>query len=82
MSSGKRRKTSLSKKHPLFGTIVKKSFSIDLHQKSSSGITLYRIVFKVSSIDSLELLKRVKYRYTNLSKYEALNCDYLVSCPL
>lgn len=48
MSSGrKRRSSSLYKTHPLYGTIVRNSFSIDLSRQSSVGITLYRIVFKV-----------------------------------
>ena len=49
MSSGKkRRSSSLYKTHPLYGVVVKNSFSIDLNRRSSTGITLYRIVFKVN----------------------------------
>ena len=47
MSSGRNRRSS-SETHTLYGTIIKNSFAIDLHKKSSSGVTIYRIVFKVS----------------------------------
>ncbi|XP_065882450.1 ribosomal protein S6 kinase-like 1 isoform X2 [Dysidea avara] len=71
MSSDKRRKTSLSKKHPLFGTIVKKSFTIDLHQKSSSGVTLYRVVFKV--IDKQTQEEQYCYAWQRFKNFQILS---------
>ena len=75
MSSGRRRRLSSYKSHPLYGTITKNSFSIDLNKKASAGFTLYRIVFKVSFLVGMLacFTNECLHVCTGCSPYNALN---------